>query len=174
MKRGTYGALRTGGAQGRRRRGPAPGRLHRTLLAALIAGAVALPLSAAAGARIPAPAPAAVGAPTPATLDTVYAAHRANAAEAARMAAAYGARGRAAADRRIAHPARQLLAFDGRGSGLVTEVFGDLTAAHRVAVLVPGSDTGIDTYDRFRSTALSLYRSLIREAPAGTRVAVVA
>ncbi|GAA0658428.1 hypothetical protein GCM10009535_42120 [Streptomyces thermocarboxydovorans] len=151
VSRGAYSA-RCAVEPGPTRRGSAPGRLRRTLLAALIAGAVALPLSAAAEARIPAPAPAAVGAPTRATLDDIYAANRANAAEAARMAAAYGARGRAAADRRLAHPVRQLLAFDGRGPGLVTEVFGDLTAAHRVAVLVPGSDTSLDTYDRFRAS----------------------
>ncbi|GAB2328342.1 hypothetical protein STREPTOSP366_35210 [Streptomyces variabilis] len=48
-----------------------------------------------------------------------------------------------------------MLYFDGRGAGLVTEVLGDLAHADRVAVLVPGSDTGIDTYDRFRATALA-------------------
>jgi pimeloyl-ACP methyl ester carboxylesterase len=75
------------------------------------------------------------------------------------MAAAHGDRGRAAADRALASPARGLLAFDGRGTGRVTEVFGDLATAEHIAVLVPGSDTTLDTYGRFRTTALALHRS---------------
>lgn len=142
--------------------------------AALIAGAVALPLSGAARPEIPAPPPAAFAAPTAATLEKAYAANGANAAEASRMAADHGDRHRAAADRAMADRSRRLLAFDGRGAGLATEVFGDLARADRVAVLVPGSDTGLDTYGRFRATALALHRQLVAEAPAGTRTAVVA
>ncbi|WP_328561730.1 alpha/beta hydrolase [Streptomyces coelicoflavus] len=142
--------------------------------AALITGAVVLPLSGAARPEIPAPAPAAAAAPTAATLDDTYAANRANAAQASRMAADHGDRHRAAADRAMAAPSRHLLAFDGRGAGLATEVFGDLAPADRVAVLVPGSDTGIDTYGRFRAAALALHRQLVASAPAGTRTAVVA
>ncbi|CAL9512868.1 alpha/beta hydrolase [Streptomyces sp. enrichment culture] len=142
--------------------------------AALIAGAAALPLSGAARPEIPAPAPAALAAPTAATLEKAYAANRANAAQASRMAADHGDRHRAAADRAMAAPSRHLLAFDGRGAGLVTEVLGDLAHAGRVAVLVPGSDTSIDTYGRFRAAALALHRQLVADAPAGTRTAVVA
>ncbi|MEV7220218.1 alpha/beta hydrolase [Streptomyces sp. NPDC093681] len=142
--------------------------------AALIAGAVALPLSGAARPEIPAPVPAALAAPTAATLEKAYAANRANAAQASRMAADHGDRHRAAADRAMAAPSRHLLAFDGRGAGLVTEVLGDLAHAGRVAVLVPGSDTSIDTYGRFRAAALALHRQLVADAPAGTRTAVVA
>lgn len=142
--------------------------------AALIAGAVALPLSGAARPEIPAPAPAALAAPTAATLEKAYAANRANAAQASRMAADHGDRHRAAADRAMAAPSRHLLAFDGRGAGLVTEVLGDLAHAGRVAVLVPGSDTSIDTYGRFRAAALALHRQLAADAPAGTHTAVVA
>ncbi|MFE2275816.1 alpha/beta hydrolase [Streptomyces sp. NPDC059454] len=132
----------------------------------LVACAVAVPLAGADRPRVPAPGPAALATPSAATLGAVYAANRANAEEAARMADEYGDRGRAAADRALA--GRQLLYFDGRGSGLVTEVLGDLAHADRVAVLVPGSDTGIDTYGRFRATALALHERL------GTRAAVVA
>jgi hypothetical protein len=107
-------------------------------------------------------------------LDDVYAANRANAAQASRMAAGHGDAHRAAADRALADRTRHLLAFDGRGAGLATEVFGDLAHADRVAVLVPGSDTGLDTYGRFRAAALALHRQLVAEAPAGTRTAVVA
>ncbi|AXL89458.1 hypothetical protein C4J65_15005 [Streptomyces sp. CB09001] len=142
--------------------------------ATLIAGAVALPLSGAARPEIPAPPPAALAAPTAATLEQAYAANRANAVEASRMAADHGDRHRAAADRAMADRSRHLLAFDGRGAGLATEVFGDLARADHVAVLVPGSDTGLDTYGRFRAAALALHRQLVAEAPAGTRTAVVA
>ncbi|MFE6521131.1 alpha/beta hydrolase [Streptomyces sp. NPDC057794] len=150
------------------------GRWRRAALAALVTGAVVLPLSAAVRPEIPAPPPAALAPLDASTLGEAYAANRANAAEAARMAAAHHDRDRAAADRRLAAPDRQLLAFDGRGSGRVTEVLGDLARADRVAVLVPGSDTGIDTYGRFRAAATALHARLTRQAPAGTRTAVVA
>lgn len=149
-------------------------RWRRAALAVLVASAVTLPVVGAARPRVPAPPPVTLAPPTAATLDATYAAHRANAREAARMAADHGDRRRAAADRALAGPARQLLSFDGRGPGLVTEVLGDLAHADRVAVLVPGSDTGIDTYGRFRAAARALHARLTREAPAGTRTAVAA
>ncbi|MFB6847981.1 alpha/beta hydrolase [Streptomyces sp. NPDC056373] len=156
---------------GRRRRA---GRWCRATLAALVTGAVVLPLSAAVRPQTPAPAPALLAPLRAATLGEAYAANRANAAEAARMAAAHHDRDRAATDRRLASPKRHLLHFDGRGSGRVTEVLGDLARADRVAVLVPGSDTSLDTYGRFRAAAAALHRQLARQAPAGTRTAVVA
>lgn len=149
-------------------------RWRRAALAVLVASAVTLPVVGAARPRVPAPPPVTLALPTAATLDATYAAHRANAAKAARMAADHGDRRRAAADRALAGPARQLLSFDGRGPGLVTEVLGDLAHADRVAVLVPGSDSGIDTYGRFRAAAQALHARLTREAPAGVRTAVVA
>ncbi|KUL22057.1 alpha/beta hydrolase [Streptomyces regalis] len=149
-------------------------RGRRALLATLITGAVVVPLSGAARPEIPAPAPAALAPVTAATLDEAYAANRANAAEASRMAVAHGNRERAAADRAMAAPSRHFLSFDGRGAGLATEVFGDLAHAERIAVLVPGSDTSIDTYDRFRDAARALHERLTREAPQGTGTAVVA
>jgi hypothetical protein len=90
------------------------------------------------------------------------------------MAATHGDHKRATADRSMASPSRHFLAFDGRGPGQATEVFGDLAHAHRIAVLVPGSDTSLDTYDRFRATAVALHQRLTREAPKGTGTAVVA
>lgn len=149
-------------------------RLRRALLATLITGAVVVPLAGAARPEIPAPKPAALAPVTAATLDEAYAANRANAAEASRMAAANGSRERAAADRAMADPSRHFLTFDGRGPGLATEVFGDLAHADRIAVLVPGSDTSIETYGRFRNAARALHERLTREAPQGTRTAVVA
>ncbi|MEV8018774.1 alpha/beta hydrolase [Streptomyces sp. NPDC086554] len=144
------------------------GRLRRTLLAALVVGAVVVPVSAAARPQVPAPAPAAVPPLSAATLDTAYDANRANAAEAAGMAERYGDRGRAQRLRAMASPERNFLSFDGRGAGRTAEVLGDLAAAERVAVLVPGSDTGIDTYGRFRAGAVALHERL------GPRTAVVA
>ncbi|MER7645099.1 alpha/beta hydrolase [Streptomyces sp. NPDC126522] len=148
------------------------GSWRRALLSALVTGAIVIPLSAAARPEILAPPPATLAPLTPATLDEAYAANRADAAEASRMAAADGDDRRAAVDRAMADPDRDFLAFDGRGSGQATEVFGDLAHADRVAVLVPGSDTTLDTYDRFRATALNLHRQLTRDAP-NSRTAVV-
>ncbi|MFD3582773.1 alpha/beta hydrolase [Streptomyces sp. NPDC058683] len=157
-----------------RGRGGLRQRLFRTALVALLTAAVALPLSAATPSRIPAPLPAALPAPlTPAAVTTAYRANRENAAEAARMAAAHGDLSRAAADRALASPSRHLLHFDARGTGQATEVFGDLAHATRVAVLVPGSDTTLDTYARFHAAAESLHRRLARDHPR-TRTAVVA
>lgn len=157
--------------------GPAHRRTHRwrrALLAAVITTAVVAPLSAAARPEIPAPPPAALPKLAAATLDSTYAANSANAAAAARMAADHGDSHRAAADREMAAPGRHLLTFDGRGPGQATEVLGDLARADHVAVLVPGSDTSLDTYPRFRATAEALQRRLTRTAPKGTRTAVVA
>ncbi|MGJ3560377.1 hypothetical protein ACR6C2_25075 [Streptomyces sp. INA 01156] len=54
--------------------------------------------------QVPAPAPAGLAPPTAATLDAAYAAHRADAEAAARMAADHGDRRRAVADRALAGP----------------------------------------------------------------------
>lgn len=144
------------------------GRLRRALLAVMVVAAVVVPVSGAARPEIPAPAPAVLAPPTASNLDQVYAANRADAAEAARMARAHGDRTRAAADRAMASPSRHFLAFDGRGTGRAVEVIGDLAHADRVAVLVPGSDTTLETYGRFRAGALALHDRL------GPRGAVVA
>ncbi|MFD4634172.1 alpha/beta hydrolase [Streptomyces sp. NPDC058284] len=144
------------------------GRLRRTLLAAGVAAAVVIPVSGAARPEIPAPAPAALGRVTAATLPAAYAANRANTTEAAVRADGYGATERAAALRAMAAPGRNFLAFDGRGTGRTAEVFGDLARARSVAVLVPGSDTSLDSYGRLRSGARAL------RAAAGPRTAVVA
>jgi len=169
VERGRAGEAEAPRARNKRRR---TGSWRRALLAAFVIGAVVVPLSAAARPEIPAPAPAALAPLTAATLAETYAANGANAAEASRMAAADGDERRAAADRAMADPDRQLLAYDGRGPGLATEVLGDLAHADRIAVLVPGSDTSLDTYDRFRATALNLRRQLTHDAP-NSRTAVV-
>lgn len=70
---------------GRRR----AGRWRRAALAALITGALVLPLFGAVRPETPAPAPASLAPLSASTLDEAYAANRANAAEAARTAAAH-------------------------------------------------------------------------------------
>ncbi|MFF7653817.1 alpha/beta hydrolase [Streptomyces sp. NPDC007983] len=148
------------------------GRLRRTLLGMLVAASVAVPVAGAARpAAVPAPAPSALPpltAATPAALDARYAAHRADIRAAERMAAGHGDRRRAAALREMAAPSRQFLSFDGRDGGRSVEVFGDLSRAARVAVLVPGSDTSLDRYGRLRAGAVALKHQL------GQRGAVVA
>ncbi|MFG2293452.1 alpha/beta hydrolase [Streptomyces sp. NPDC048603] len=147
-----------------------PGRLRRTLLAALVAAAVVVPVSAAASARVP--APAAVRFAESATPAERYAANRAGLAEAVRVAEAAGRTGRADRLRAMAAGgSAQFLAFDGHGDGRAVEVFGDLTTADRVAVLVPGSDTTLDTYQRFRAGAVSLQQRLRAEHPNSAVVA---
>ncbi|AYN40257.1 hypothetical protein D9753_16555 [Streptomyces dangxiongensis] len=156
---------------------PRPGARRarrRALLPLLLTAGLVVPLAGAARPDIPAPAPAVLTRLTPAALPSAYEANRADAAEAARMAAAHGDTHRAGAERALAAPTRRLLSFDGRGPGLATEVLGDLVHADRVAVLVPGSDTSLDTYARFHRAAASLYADLGHRAPAGARVAVVA
>lgn len=165
----------SGKATGETPAGQRGGRARRVLLAVLVAVAVVVPVSGFSRPAVPAPTPAVLDAPTRDTLERTYAANRANAAWAAEMAEEYGARGRAAADRAMAGPDRRFLRFDGRGPGQAVEVFGDLARADRVAVLVPGSDTSIDTYDRFREGALALKEQLDDTAPeGGARTAVVA
>ncbi|MGT2529178.1 alpha/beta hydrolase [Streptomyces nojiriensis] len=174
---GTAGAARTTGTAGTAGSAPTAGtrngsrgRRRRTLLAALVASAVIFPVSAAASADVPAPPPAAFS--EDAAPHSRYAANRAGLAEAARMAEEAGRTGRAARLRAMeAAGTAQFLAFDGRGRGRAVEVLGDLESADRIAVLVPGSDTTLDTYQRFRAGAVALGQRLQAEHP---RSAVVA
>lgn len=77
---------------------------------------------------------------------------------------------------------RQFLAFDPRGNGRVVEVFGDLGAADRIAVLVPGVANRADNFNtglgevRDRAPAVqarNLYDATVAAAP-GQHVAVIA
>ncbi|MBT2493266.1 hypothetical protein J7E96_33165 [Streptomyces sp. ISL-96] len=147
-------------------------RPRRALLAALVAASVAVPVSGAARpSAVPAPAPAVLAplrAATPGALAERYAANRAGIRAAERAAAGHGDHRRAAALRAMAEPARHFLSFDGRDGGRAAEVFGDLSRAVRIAVVVPGSDTSLDRYGRLRAGAEALQQEL------GGRSAVVA
>ncbi|TYB67934.1 hypothetical protein FXF51_13040 [Nonomuraea sp. PA05] len=136
--------------------------MRRTLFAAALAASVAVPLS---GSEVPAPAPvrASWG-----SAEGRYAAVREGILAAGRTAAEHEQAHRAEALRGMASPGRRFLFFDGRDGGRAAEVFGDLAGAERVAVVVPGSDTGLDTYGRLYADALALHRQL------GEQVAVVA
>ncbi|MET7462385.1 alpha/beta hydrolase [Nonomuraea sp. NPDC005501] len=139
-------------------------RLRRALLAAFVAGAVAVPVSGAARpGAVPAPAPAALPplrALTPAALAQRYAAAREDIRAAERTAAGHGDVRRAGRLREMGGPDRSFLSFDGRDGGRTVEVFGDLSRADRIAVLVPGSDTNLDMYDRLRAGATRLREAL--------------
>lgn len=70
------------------------------------------------------------------------------------------------------------LDFSSRGPGLAAEVIGDLARAARVAVLVPGSDTSLTTFDSRgtaspQGSALALAAQARRLNP-GARLAVIA
>ncbi|WP_314172984.1 alpha/beta hydrolase [Streptomyces winkii] len=92
-------------------------------------------------------------------------------------------RARAKADRyaQLLAPGRHILAFDPRGRGQIAEVYGDLATAERTAVIVPGSDIDLATFDRKgpgrygtpAGMAASL-RSRMGDAAPGTRTAVIA
>lgn len=151
---------------------PRRSRLRRTLLAALVTTSVAVPVSGAARpAAVPAPVPAVLAplrAATPAALAERYTANRDGIRAAERMAVGHGDQKRAAELRVMAGPARHFLSFDGRDGGRTAEVFGDLSRADRIAVLVPGADTSLDSYRRLRNDAVALRREL------GGRSAVIA
>ncbi|MFE9447999.1 alpha/beta hydrolase [Streptomyces sp. NPDC006739] len=75
---------------------------------------------------------------------------------------------------------RQILAFDPEGSGRVAEVFGNLTKAERISVVVPGVDTDLLTFEKtYREytapvgMAEALYTAE-RTASPTTRTAVIA
>ncbi|MFE7042662.1 alpha/beta hydrolase [Streptomyces atratus] len=84
---------------------------------------------------------------------------------------------RAGHDPRYTHLAgarhRQILAFDPRGRGQVAEVFGDLSTARHVAVVVPGSDIDAGTFDRTNDvygTPAGMAKSLYAQTGRGSAV----
>ncbi|MGW2642017.1 alpha/beta hydrolase [Streptomyces sp. NPDC001348] len=75
---------------------------------------------------------------------------------------------------------RHILAFDPDGSGRVAEVFGDLTRAERISVVVPGVDTDLLTFqktNRQYTAPVGMAKALYgaeRTASRTTRTAVIA
>jgi hypothetical protein len=75
-------------------------------------------------------------------------------------------------------PGQRFIDFDPNGRGLAVEVVGDLATATRVAILVPGSDTSLATFDS-RGTASpdGAARALaaqVRRLDPGARLAIIA
>ncbi|PSK69834.1 hypothetical protein C6W96_24800 [Streptomyces sp. CS149] len=139
-------------------------RLRRSLLAALVTFAVAVPVSGAARPEaVPAPAPTVVGPlrdASPVALEERYAVSRSDIRAAGRAAEAHGDLKRADSLRGMAAAGRQFLSFDGRDGGRSVEVVGELSSARRIAVLVPGAGVGLDAYWRLRRDARALQREL--------------
>ncbi|MFJ9418947.1 alpha/beta hydrolase [Streptomyces sp. NPDC101227] len=80
----------------------------------------------------------------------------------------------------LLRPGRQILAFDPRGRGQIAEVYGNLETARRTAVVVPGSDIDLGSFDRAKDPygtpsrmAQTLHAKMAENAPA-TPTAVIA
>lgn len=151
--------------------------VRRTLTAALVA--LLLPVVGSVASPAQEPLDVAV-ATTGATLQQQYATTRAAVREALAAVRPDDHR-RVAALRRLARPERQLLAFSAAGRGQVVEVIGDLARARRIAVIVPGADHGVETYDGRPGAewaapggaARALHAEIVRQDPRAP-VAVVA
>jgi hypothetical protein len=105
-----------------------------------------------------------------------YAADSAAIARAAGAARRSGDQQRASELTAMSH--RHFLAFGSQGRGEAIEVVGDLARATRVAILVPGSDTTLDTFDS-RGTAspdgaAQALAAQARRLDPGARLAVIA
>ncbi|MFK0048611.1 alpha/beta hydrolase [Streptomyces sp. NPDC090741] len=91
-----------------------------------------------------------------------------------------GDSGRAQVLGQLAAADRTFLDVSAEGDGQAVEVLGDLAHAQRIALLVPGADTTVDTFDHLGSAhssvgggARALYDEMRSLAP-GSRVAVIA
>ncbi|MEU8680713.1 alpha/beta hydrolase [Streptomyces sp. NPDC048611] len=132
-------------------------RLRRGLAMALTACSIVVTVAAAARSTVP-------GTPTQPRLPAVradqlaarYAANHRFLTESARAARAMGDDGRAGVLARMARKDRHFLSFSPRGDGRAVEVLGDLAHADRIAVVVPGSDTTVDTFDKLGTVHASL------------------
>ncbi|QXJ20782.1 hypothetical protein AGRA3207_001552 [Actinomadura graeca] len=138
--------------------------------------------SAAAGHSEPYAAPAAVPELSAATLDARYQAAGQEIVRARATAERLRDGDRTRTLSAFLAPGRRFLSFDARGNGRAVEVIGDLAHADRVAVVVPGADTTLSTYDSGKFVgggSRALYGQAAREqdvrvrAP-GTRLAVIA
>ncbi|MER6028241.1 alpha/beta hydrolase [Streptomyces sp. NPDC001851] len=146
-----------------------------------VAGAIVLSVTAAARSAVPGtPAAPRLPALRAGTLHERYEANHRFITESRQAALRMGDTARGDALAGFAAPGRQFLSFSPDGDGLAVEVLGDLAEADRIAVVVPGSDTTIDTFDELGTKSASLnggaralYAEMRRTAP-HTRVAVVA
>jgi hypothetical protein len=91
--------------------------------------------------------PGALPALSMSTLAARYKANRRAIGQALKTARRIQDQARARALSGLLTPGRRFLSFDPRGTGRAVEVVGDLAHAKRVAILVPGADTTLSTFD---------------------------
>ena len=155
-------------------------RLRRIATVTTVAAAAAATVFATTAGLLPAAARDPVQQPLPALTGQALAARYATDSAAITRAAASAQRiGDPALARALdALRGRHFLSFDPRGPGEAIEVIGDLATAARVAILVPGSDTSLVTFDS-RGTAspagaASALAAQAHRLDPGARLAVVA
>lgn len=132
--------------------------------------------TAATGRAEPYGAPAPEPELTAATLDVRYQAAGREIGRALATARRFHDEGRARVLPALLADGRRFLSFDARGQGRAVEVIGDLRHADRVAVVVPGADNSLATYDSPKFVgggSRALHRQVRADAP-GARVAVIA
>jgi Alpha/beta hydrolase len=151
-------------------------RLRRKLAIAAAAAAAAVATTAAAFPSAPVDRPQPFPALTAQALAARYSTDSRMIAQAARAASGAGNQGLAASldEMRGEH----FIDFNPAGQGLAVEVIGNLAQARRVAVLVPGSDTSLATFDS-RGTAspagaAAALAAQIRELDHGSHLAIIA
>jgi hypothetical protein len=120
-------------------------RLRRVTAIAAVAAAAAVTLTAAVSPAAPPDPTVSLPALTQPALAARYAANDQAAATAARAAARSGNQALARTLTGLSH--QQLLGFASAGQGEAVQVIGNLATARRVAILVPGSDTSLATFD---------------------------
>ncbi|MEV5593245.1 alpha/beta hydrolase [Streptomyces sp. NPDC052496] len=156
-------------------------RLRRAFAVTVAAGAMVFSVAGASGSAASGmPAAPRLPAVTADTLAERYDANHDFIERSARAARRMGDTARAGHLAELGAAGRQFLSFDSRDDGLAVEVLGDLAHADRVVVVVPGSDTTIDTFDELGSRYAALaggaraVRAEMRRLSPGTDVAVVA
>jgi hypothetical protein len=151
-------------------------RLRRKLAMAAAAAAAAVATTAAAFPRAPVDRPQPFPALTAQALAARYASDSRMIAQAARTASRSGNQGLARS--LDAMRGEHFIDFNPAGQGLAVEVIGNLARARRVAVLVPGSDTSLATFDSRgaaspQGSAAALAKQ-VRELDPGVNLAVIA
>jgi len=155
-------------------------RLRRIATVTTVAAAAAATVFATTAGLLPAAPPDPVQQPMPALTSQALAARYATDSVAiTRAAASAGRNGDPALARSLdALRGRHFLSFDPHGPGEAIEVLGNLATATRVAVLVPGSDTSLATFDsRGAASPAGAAAALAAQAhrlDPGARLAVVA
>lgn len=156
-------------------------RLTRGLAMAVLAALIVVSVATAAHSLVPGtPRPPHLPAVRAASLHARYEANRRYILSSERAAWRLGDTGRADVLRQLARSDRHFLSFSPDGDGQAVEVLGDLARAEVISVIVPGSDTTLDTFDQLGTRYASLGGSARavyareRQLAPDRRVAVVA